>query len=983
VRWQWIQTISIAAPISSERHAVRRLWRAAVIALSLGHSAQAGELPTVPILKVEVGTHTAMIRRLVLDEAHDRVVTAGDDKTVRLWSLRDGDLIRTVHLPLGPAHEGQINGLAISPDGRVVAAGGRTGWDLDGRAWLYLIDVATGRFIGRIDDLPEIICYLTYSRTGEYLAVGLCRDKGLRVYRMSDRVLIFSDTEFLDRIAGMDFARDGRLAVTSYGGDVRLYSPAFRRMARMHLDDGTQPTIVRFSPDGNNLAIGYLDAAAVTLMRADTLEVTGRRRPLSSTGSSDLPGVAWSADGRFVYAYGGSAAGENVIWRFQSSRPGGEVSLGRVHGRWTALEATADGGFVYAAEDPVPAWGRLAAGGQSVYERRPPVQDFAKLCGSLEVADDFAVRFAPSALHSTHAMHSTNRVSFAPAQNFFGIAETPPLAAQRYQLSPTSTPDLRTQEWEGTTDPRLNDRPLKLDPYEIARCVAVDEPHLRVAMGSEWTLRLFNSDAALIWAIPLSQVVRTVGFTPDGRFVVAGLSDGTLRWYRSSDGAEIVAALLHSDLSNWIAWTPDGYYNSSLEGDSLIGWHVNRGRDHAADFFRAVQFDRLLYRPDAVRAAYVEANPRPSVLAGITFTPASLNPILPPVIEARLTIAGTGTGHGYLDLDAELRGGPMQRLQVFVNGIPTLPVADQVLPDPHAANLQRRLDVLLAAGSNKIRVEIATPSAIGVGEAKLVAAGGASAPSGDLYVLAIGVNHFDDASFESLHFAVADAAGVVAAANQREGAFHRVHALEVSDGTGGASGKRVTEALKFLEGAGPGDTVVLFLASHGISDSQGNYYFVPTDAKRGDAERVLEGASSADSLIRWTTFFDVLRTLPGRRIVIVDTCQSGYFGGTFDVTSLAKRSFTSHFALVAASKGDEESQEYPSGRHGLFTYGFLQGWLHPPPGRDAGTLDAMFQGAARFVADHSDTMQTPQIIAPPPLGHTRLSGMPQRVLGKR
>jgi hypothetical protein len=150
-----------------------------------------------------------------------------------------------------------------------------------------------------------------------------------------------------------------------------------------------------------------------------------------------------------------------------------------------------------------------------------------------------------------------------------------------------------------------------------------------------------------------------------------------------------------------------------------------------------------------------------------------------------------------------------------------------------------------------------------VGEAKLVASAGGSVQSADLYVLAIGASHFDDASFKSLSVASADAAGVVAAANQLVGgAFDRVHALEVSDGTGGVSGKRVVEALRFLEGAGAGDTVVLFLASHGISDSQGNYYFVPTDANRKDAEKVLEGVNSADSLIRWTTFFDVLRTLP-------------------------------------------------------------------------------------------------------------------------
>jgi WD40 repeat protein len=949
-------------------------------ALLVGGFVQAGEPPLVPILKVEVGTHTAMIRRLALDEPHERVVTAGDDKTVRIWNLRDGQLIRTTHLPLGPPHEGQVNALAVSPDGREVAAGGRTGWDLDGHAWLYLIDAATGHITGRIDDLPEIICYVAYSHAGEYVAVGLCRDKGLRVYRTHDRTLIFSDADFVDRIAGIDFARDGRLAVTSYGGDVRLYSPDFRRTAGARLIDGTQPTMVRFSPDGNTLAIGYLDVPLITLMRAQPLEVIGRRQPGATPGPTDLPGVAWSVDGRHLYAFGGSAQAANFVWRFESTSPSGGVRLGRVKGRWTALEGTADGGVVYAAEDGVPVWGRLAADGRSLYERRPPLQDYSRLCGQMEIADDSSVRFEP-------VLNTDRALTFAPARAFFGKAGTSGTLMSRYQVSPTSTPALRTGGWEGATSPRLNDRPLKLDPYEIARCVAVDDVHKRVAMGSEWTLRLFDDAAALIWAIPLSQVVRTVGFTPDARFVVAGLSDGTLRWYRSTDGAEIVAAVLHSDEKNWIAWTPDGYYDSSLDGDNLIGWHVNRGRDHAADFFRAVQFDRILYRPDAIRAAFAEANPRPSVLAGAAFTPDSLTPILPPVIETRAVGEG-GIGHGTIEFDAELRGGPMQRLQVFVNGIPTLTDAAQPLPEPTTAMLHRRLDVPLVAGPNDIRIEIATPSSIGVAEERLEGTAGALPRLGDLYVLAIGVNHFDDGeTFRNLKFAAADAAGVAAAAQQLEGrAYHRVDARVISDVTGSVTGKRVTEALQFLQQAGPDDTVMLFLASHGTSDVRGNYYFVPSDATREDLNKVLQGENTAESMIRWSTFFDLLRTLPGRRIVIVDTCQSGYFGGTLDVTSLAKRSYTSRFALVAASKGDEESQEYSAGGHGLFTYGWLQSWLHPEPTGSGGTLDSVFERAARFVAGHADTAigpQTPQLIAPAPLGDTRLSGIDPQARGNR
>ena len=55
----------------------------------------------------------------------------------------------------------------------------------------------------------------------------------------------------------------------------------------------------------------------------------------------------------------------------------------------------------------------------------------------------------------------------------------------------------------------------------------------------------------------------------------------------------------------WVAWTPEGYYTSSLNGDKYIGWHVNKGVDQAAEFFPAPQFQKQFYRPDVI-AAYLD-----------------------------------------------------------------------------------------------------------------------------------------------------------------------------------------------------------------------------------------------------------------------------------------------------------------------------------------------------------------------------------------
>ena len=77
-------------------------------------------------LRIETGMHTAPIRSIGVDAACSLLATASDDKTVRLWSLPDGKLKRVIRLPIGDGNAGKVNATALSPDGRLLAAGG---WD--------------------------------------------------------------------------------------------------------------------------------------------------------------------------------------------------------------------------------------------------------------------------------------------------------------------------------------------------------------------------------------------------------------------------------------------------------------------------------------------------------------------------------------------------------------------------------------------------------------------------------------------------------------------------------------------------------------------------------------------------------------------------------------------------------------------------------------------------------------------------------------
>ena len=98
-------------------------------------------------------------------------------------------------------------------------------------------------------------------------------------------------------------------------------------------------------------------------------------------------------------------------------------------------------------------------------------------------------------------------------------------------------------------------------------------------------------------------VTWAVTITPDGRTAIAGFADGTIRWYRLQDGMELLALFPHTDGERWVFWTPEGYYQASVGGEDLIGWHLNRGLDTAPEFYGASCFREQFYRPDVIARA--------------------------------------------------------------------------------------------------------------------------------------------------------------------------------------------------------------------------------------------------------------------------------------------------------------------------------------------------------------------------------------------
>ena len=545
-----------------------------------------------PTLAVDPGMHTAVINALAADPAGRYLVTGGADRTVRIWSAADGGLIRTIWIPFGPDPVGDIMAVAISPDGSTVAAGGYTE-RFPGPVAIYLFDRESGTLIQRIHgDLSEFVGDLAFSPDGRYLAATLHGKGGLRVFdREKDWSLAFRDS-YGDTSYGVAFAPDGRLATVSFeaNGAIRLYDADFRLIAGpVNTPGGKEPFHVAFSPDGRLVAVGYLFVAAVDLFDGRSLE---RQPPPPSTGLLPGPGglgnVAWSSDGGTLFA-GGSTGAWGVPFLVAWDQAG----------RGPSRTASFCGSNTISGIAPLP-------------DRRVVVSSQQPCLGASD-PKGAPLWTAPSPLASFRFQINSFKVSAnGDVVDFdFGDANFTPLrfdvrslrltqgASVDGRTFPASREGLAIEGWLSGLRPTLGGRPILLEKDDISRSLAIAPDGKRFFLGSQFALAAYDEAGAVRWRRPSRSEVWLVNATRDGRILVAAEGDGTIRWHRADDGRELLALQVLPNKTDWVLWTPEGFYEATPGARDALKWVVNHGPERAASTLPVSAIPRL-HRPDAL-----------------------------------------------------------------------------------------------------------------------------------------------------------------------------------------------------------------------------------------------------------------------------------------------------------------------------------------------------------------------------------------------
>ena len=744
-----------------------------------------------------------------------------------------------------------------------------------------------------------------------------------------------SDTQYQGSSFWANFDQSGQLVTTSGDGFVRLYAAGqyVDPIARFGLE-GHVPQSAAFSPAGTRIAVGYLDVAKVLVLSG--ADLTQLFEADTSGAESCVSSVGWSQNGRFLFA-GGCWSVNDVqqVRRWSKGGNGAFVDIPAAPEPIIKILALKSGAMLVAH---LHGFGLISPDARVIPLQGLGSLDVGPEDGPLVSADGDTVQIQGLDVRADALRPSENTYRFTLSQRRVDI--DPSGDGELLLPAITQAPGLAVTNWKDTTTPAVNGTPIKLYPGEIARSLAIVPGTQNFVLGAQWSVRLFDQPGNELWPKPVlgPGIAWGVNAASDGRIVVVLYDDGTIHWLRLSDGKELLALFIHPDGKRWIAWTPQGYYDASVGGDELIGWHVNHGYDQAPDFYPVSQFRDRFYRPDvirrvlqtpdldveeAVRAADQEAS-RPMTKR------APVSSLLTPIVEINDPKDPAAVDRTDIQIGYSVRlpsPDDTLRVEVRVDGAKVTP-DDRRLVDTGGT----RAGILhLTIPRRDSKVSVIAYNGHGASEPASVHLqwrGPGTDPKLTLYVLAIGISNYKDKKVQ-LHFAAKDADDFVALARTQKGGLYEeviTHPPHGSLRDDEATRDAVLDELDWIMKAvtNTNDVAMVFLSGHGITTPDQHYRFLPYDYDSGHVERT----TISDSELK-----DYLTKIGGKKIFFFDTCYSGAVltgkttGTQPDVDKFANdlKAAENGIVVFTSSTGNELSLERDDLKNGAFAAAVVEG----------------------------------------------------------
>jgi WD40 repeat protein len=507
--------------------------------------------PLGPVL-----THPSQVNAVAFSADGKLVATAGADYSTgasysaRLWRTADGT-------PVGPplTHQGEMRSVTFSPDGTLLVTASA---DKTARLWR----TADGASVGPPLSHQDVVYRAAFSPDGKAVATSSA-DKSARLWRSTDGTPVGKRLTHLDGIRDIAFSPDGKvIATASDDHTARLWRAADGTSIGSPMAHQDWVTDVAFSPDGKLLATASNDKTARLW---HTVDGTPHGPPLIHQGV--IYWVAFGPDGRLLATASDDQTAR--LWRTADSTPVGQPLTHR--------------GMVYfIAFSPD---GKLLATTSARQTARlwEPASDRPSGVPLIHRNRVLDVAFSPDGtLLATASEDGTARLWRAD-----GTSVGLPLVHRAPVIAVAFSPDgtlLATASEDGTA--RL---------WHIADGSPVGPPltHRDRVNG----VRLFRPDGTLL------------AFSPDGTLLATAGWDHTARLWRTVDGSSAGPPLTHRDRVDSVAFSPDGKLLATASWDHTARlWRTADGTQHGSSLTQEAAVSALAFSPDGKLVATASAD---------------------------------------------------------------------------------------------------------------------------------------------------------------------------------------------------------------------------------------------------------------------------------------------------------------------------------------------------------------------------------------
>jgi uncharacterized protein YecT (DUF1311 family)/uncharacterized caspase-like protein len=344
-----------------------------------------------------------------------------------------------------------------------------------------------------------------------------------------------------------------------------------------------------------------------------------------------------------------------------------------------------------------------------------------------------------------------------------------------------------------------------------------------------------------------------------------------------------------------LAITPDYFYLSRGNPYHVLGF--TKGLEP----YPLEQFDLRLNRPDIVldrlgapkEAIEATKSLREKRLKRMGVTEEMLQPDFHlPELQIVGDVPAT-TAKDQLDLHVKATDDkyPLDRLRVYVNNVPVNGRDGELLRDQKTQSLEKTIPIKLAAGGNKIQVSVLNSAGAESLYANAEVTCTAERPKPKLYAVALGVSQYDRPEW-CLKYAAKDATDLINKIKEKAGSsYSEVKSLLLTDKD--VTKESAAKIKEFLSGATIDDTVLIFMAGHGILDDKYDYYFGTTD---------IDPAKPSERGMPYEAIDNILAEVPSlKKALLMDTCHAGELDDDEKKELAASDGSTTTAAIPAAS----------------------------------------------------------------------------------